>query len=81
MTVAVGQGERRREGRAIYLGYVSDAEVRRAYSSSDVVVNWSEAEGFGLPTIEALACGARVVVPPDNPTTLDVGGRHVHVDR
>jgi glycosyltransferase involved in cell wall biosynthesis len=77
--VFLGQGQQRRQGRAIYLGYVSDDEVRRAYSSSDVVVNWSEAEGFGLPTIEALACRARVVVPPDNPTTLYVGGPYVHV--
>jgi glycosyltransferase involved in cell wall biosynthesis len=38
-----------------------------------VFVNWSEAEGFGLPVIEALACGARVIVPPDNPTLQEVG--------
>jgi glycosyltransferase involved in cell wall biosynthesis len=77
--VFLGQGRPRREGNAIYLGYVSDDVVRQAYSSSDVVVNWSAAEGFGLPTIEALACGARVVVPPDNPTLIEVGGEHVVV--
>ena len=77
--VFIGQGRPRREGNAIYLGYVPDDVVRRAYSSSDVVVNWSAAEGFGLPTIEALACGARVVVPPDNPTSIEVGGEYVVV--
>ncbi len=77
--VFLGQGRPRREGNAIYLGYVSDDVVRRAYSSCDVVVNWSAAEGFGLSTIEALACGARVVVPPDNPTSIEVGGKNVVV--
>lgn len=77
--VFLGRGQPRREGNAIYLGHVADADVRRAYSSADVVVNWSAAEGFGLPTIEALACGAKVVVPPDNPTSIEVGGESVFV--
>lgn len=77
--IFLGAGRARREGNAIFLGHVSDERVRRAYSSSDVFVNWSAAEGFGLPTIEALACGARVVVPPDNPTLLEIGGDHVTV--
>jgi glycosyltransferase involved in cell wall biosynthesis len=77
--IFLGAGSPRREGNAIFLGHVPDELVRRAYSSSDVFVNWSAAEGFGLPTIEALACGARVVVPPDNPTLLEIGGQHVTV--
>jgi len=77
--IFLGAGSPRREGNAIFLGHVPDELVRRAYSSSDVFVNWSVAEGFGLPTIEALACGARVVVPPDNPTLLEIGGRYVTV--
>ena len=62
-----------------YLGYVEDGLLRRAYSTCDAFVNWSACEGFGLPVIEALACGARVVVPPDNPVLLEVGGRDVTV--
>ncbi len=77
--IFLGAGSSRREGNAIFLGHVPDELVRRAYSTADVFVNWSVAEGFGLPTIEALACGARVVVPPDNPTLLEIGGRHVTV--
>lgn len=79
--VFLGQGKPRRVGNAIYLGYVSDDQLRKAYSSCDVVVNWSAAEGFGLPTIEALACGARVVIPPDNLTSIEVGGENVVVAR
>lgn len=37
-------------------------EVADWYRRSDVVLITSEAEGFGLPVIEALACGASVVV-------------------
>jgi len=77
--VFLGAGEKRREGNAFYLGHVPDEVVRRAYSSGDVVVNWSAAEGFGLPTIEALACGSRVVVPPDNKTLMEIGGDYVVV--
>lgn len=62
-----------------HLGYVEDGLLRRAYSTCDAFVNWSACEGFGLPVIEALACGARVVVPPDNPVLLEVGGRDVTV--
>ena len=36
-------------------------EVADWYRRSDVVLITSEAEGFGLPVIEALACGASVV--------------------
>ncbi len=75
--VFVGHGQPRREGNAIYLGYASDDVVRQVYSGSDVVVNWSAVEGFGLSTIEALACGARVVIPPDNPISREVGGDKV----
>jgi len=77
--IFIGAGRKRREGNAIFLGHVPDDLIRRAYSSCDVFVNWSAAEGFGLPSVEALACGARVVVPPDNPTLLEIGGRYVTV--
>ena len=77
--VFLGHGPARRQENVHYLGHVGDEMLRRAYSSCDVFVNWSAAEGFGLPVIEALACGARVVVPPDNPTLREVGGKEVVV--
>jgi glycosyltransferase involved in cell wall biosynthesis len=77
--IFLGAGDKRRVGNAFYLGHVPDEVVRQAYSSSDVVVNWSAAEGFGLPTIEALACGSRVIVPPDNKTLIEIGGDYVLV--
>jgi glycosyltransferase involved in cell wall biosynthesis len=49
------------------------AEVAALYRSASVVLLPSEAEGFGLPVIEALACGA-VVVASDLPVLREVGG-------
>lgn len=48
-------------------------EVADWYRRSDVVLITSEAEGFGLPVIEALACGASVVVS-DIPVLRETGG-------
>ena len=42
-------------------GYVTDAELTALYSSCQVFVYPSLYEGFGLPPLEAMACGAAVV--------------------
>jgi glycosyltransferase involved in cell wall biosynthesis len=43
------------------LGYVSDEELARLYRGADVAVYPSRFEGFGIPIIEAMACGIPVV--------------------
>ncbi len=44
-----------------WLGFVSDAELARLYRGARCVAYVSAYEGFGLPVLEAMACGAPVV--------------------
>lgn len=46
----------------VLAGYVSDEELVALYSTCKVFVFISLYEGFGIPPLEALACGAKVVV-------------------
>jgi glycosyltransferase involved in cell wall biosynthesis len=46
---------------AKYLGRVSDAELRALYEGAACFVFPSRYEGFGIPPIEAMACGCPVV--------------------
>jgi glycosyltransferase involved in cell wall biosynthesis len=55
------------EGRYTALGPLDDRGLRDLFAHADVVVHPSAAEGFSLPPLEALACGARVLasdIPP-----------------
>lgn len=62
-----------KQGRYHALGPLPDAALRDLFASADLVVHCSEAEGFGLPPLEALACGAPVLAS-DIPAHREVLG-------
>jgi glycosyltransferase involved in cell wall biosynthesis len=55
--------QRRNSGIKITLaGYVPDSEILSLYEEADIFVYPSLYEGFGLPVLEAMACGCPVIV-------------------
>lgn len=57
-----------------FTGFVDDADLPSLYSSAEVVPFVSLYEGFGLPVLEAMACGTPVVT--SNLSSLpEVGGK------
>jgi glycosyltransferase involved in cell wall biosynthesis len=59
--------------RVYYTGYVPEAHLAGLYSGASVFVYPSLAEGFGLPLLEAMACGVRSVTS-NNSSLPEVGG-------
>ena len=59
-----------------WTGFVADDELRHLHSGSIALVLPSECEGFGLPAVEAAACGAAVVATTESPLPelLEGGG-------
>ncbi|MCX5824883.1 MAG: glycosyltransferase family 1 protein [Deltaproteobacteria bacterium] len=50
-----------REGELVFTGYVTDEELVMFYNLCAVFVFPSYHEGFGLPVLEAMSCGAAVI--------------------
>ncbi len=49
------------EGRVTFTGFVADPDLVVLYNAATMLVLPSLAEGFGLPAVEAMACGLPVV--------------------
>ena len=61
------------DDRIVVLPFLDRATLASVYRRSAVVLLPSEREGFGLPVLEALACGTPVVAS-DLPSLREVGG-------
>jgi alpha-1,3-rhamnosyl/mannosyltransferase len=55
-------GEAGLSERVVFTGYLPDEDLRALYSSCRAFVYPSLSEGFGLPPLEAMACGAACIV-------------------
>lgn len=62
------------------LGYVDDEELRILYSACSAFAYVSTYEGFGLPVLEALSCGATVVASSTTAVAETAGDACVLVD-
>jgi glycosyltransferase involved in cell wall biosynthesis len=60
-------------GRVVFTGYLSDPPMASALAAATLFAHPSTYEGFGLPLIEAMACGAPVVAS-DIPVVREVAG-------
>jgi glycosyltransferase involved in cell wall biosynthesis len=62
------------------IGFVPDREIPLWYNAARLFVYLSEYEGFGLPPLEALACGTPVVASNRSSLPEVVGEAAVLVD-
>jgi glycosyltransferase involved in cell wall biosynthesis len=61
------------ESSIVELSGLSREVLAAAYRRASLLVHTAEAEGFGLPLIEAMACGCPVIAS-DLPVLREVGG-------
>ena len=67
-------------GRVHLTGYLDDADVPLVYNGADALVFPSLYEGFGLPALEALACGTPVLTSATSSLPEVVGDAAVLAD-
>jgi glycosyltransferase involved in cell wall biosynthesis len=63
-----------------FLGRISDEELCRLYGEASVLAFPSLEEGFGLPAVEAMACGLPVVAHDGHAVAEVLGGAGLLVD-
>jgi glycosyltransferase involved in cell wall biosynthesis len=67
-------------GSVVHILKLSDDELRIAYSGAIALVYPSKYEGFGLPVLEALACGCPVITCPNSSIPEVAGNAAIYVE-
>jgi glycosyltransferase involved in cell wall biosynthesis len=67
-------------GSVVHILNLSDEELRIAYAGAIALVYPSKYEGFGLPILEALACGCPVITCPNSSIPEVAGEAAIYVD-
>jgi glycosyltransferase involved in cell wall biosynthesis len=67
------EAKRQGERSVVFLGAVPDADLPALYNLAEALVYPSLAEGFGIPVLEAMACGTPVLASPRG-ALPEVGG-------
>jgi glycosyltransferase involved in cell wall biosynthesis len=62
-----------------WVGFVPDDELRHLHSASIALLLPSQCEGFGLPAVEAAACGAPVIATTNSPLPELLAGGGIFV--
>jgi glycosyltransferase involved in cell wall biosynthesis len=68
------------EGRVLLPGFVADVELRQLRGGALALVLPSDCEGFGLPAVEAAACGAPVIATTESPLPRLLAGGGLFVE-
>lgn len=67
-------------GRVYFLGFTADADLPALYSAASLFVYPSLYEGFGIPALEAMACGTPVIASNQSALPEVVGDAGLLVD-
>lgn len=68
------------ESRILFTGYVPDEKLIEIYRGASLFVMPSLDEGFGLPALEAMACGVPIIASDENALAEVVGGAGILVN-
>jgi glycosyltransferase involved in cell wall biosynthesis len=60
--IKIGYGEFLKGDRIINPGWVEESDMPLLFNAADIFLHTAEYEGFGLPILEAMACGTPAVV-------------------
>ena len=68
------------ENDVIFSGYVSENDIPKCYNATDLLVYPCSYAGFGLPPLEAMACGTPVLTSDTSSLPEVVGDAGIMID-